>query len=347
MYEKTKHHNLNKNQQAQAAATTQASNDGQPSHEELFMALMRNNYRQISEHKSASGFGGGGVPLTDQWKPPIMPVRGQKINFRQPFLNNESKSKQHQQLHLSDIYPHNAFSPLAHQLPPPQPLLNTGANNRGGPVPGPPMPQQQPLDLGTYREDSPIPLISSARLSTGEAQSKKTRPELQQQQHHHHHQQQQQQQQAPPPPPQIPMPTYPSLGPVGFPGAPLMSVAALIDAGYPTSGPAQVKPPSNPASAFSMGLVPSRHPSDTPPLLISSVPVTSNPIDRPKEISSRPMVIKCEPGVEVTYSAALSATCGTRSSHCRKSIPSSRCSTCRQTGRSQSQTRAYFDNTIQ
>ena len=38
--------------------------------------------------------------------------------------------------------------------------------------------QQQPLDLGTYREDSPIPLISSARLSTGEAQTKKTRPDI-------------------------------------------------------------------------------------------------------------------------------------------------------------------------
>jgi hypothetical protein len=165
------------------------------------------------------------------------------------------------------------------------------------------MPQQQPLDLGTYREDSPIPLISSARLSTGEAQSKKTRPEpqqqqqQQQQQQHHHHQQQQQQAQ---PPQQISMPAYPNLGPVGFPVAPLMSVAALVDAGYSTSATAQVKPPSNPASAFSMGLATPRHPSDTPPLLMSSVPVTCNPIDRPVEISSRPLVIKSEPGVEVT-----------------------------------------------
>ena len=192
------------------------------------------------------------------------------------------------------IYPHNAFSPLAHQLPPPQPLLNTSTNSRAGPAPGPPMPQQQPLDLGTYREDSPIPLISSARLSTGEGQAKKTRPEQQmQQQHHHLHQQQQA-------PPQIAMQSYPSLGPVGFPGAPLMSVAALIDAGYPTSGTAQVKPPSNAASAFSMGLAPPRHPSDTPPLLMSSLPLNCNPIDRPVDITSRPVFIKSEPGVEMT-----------------------------------------------
>jgi hypothetical protein len=96
------------------------------------------------------------------------------------------------------------------------------------------------------------------------------------------------------------MPAYPNLGPVGFPVAPLMSVAALVDAGYSTSATAQVKPPSNPASAFSMGLATPRHPSDTPPLLMSSVPVTCNPIDRPVEISSRPLVIKSEPGVEVT-----------------------------------------------
>ncbi len=79
------------------------------------------------------------------------------------------------------IDPYNTFSQLAHQLP--QPLLNTGANNRGGLVPVSPMPMQQPLNFGTYSEDSPIPLISSARLSNGEAQSKKTRPEPQQQQH--------------------------------------------------------------------------------------------------------------------------------------------------------------------
>ena len=189
------------------------------------------------------------------------------------------------------IYPHTAFSPLAHQLPPPQPLLTTGGSSRGGPAAGPPMlPQQQPLDLGTYREDSPIPLISSARLSTGEAQVKKTRPDPPQQQ----------QQVPPPPPPQIPMPAYHGLGPVGFPVAPLMSLATLIDAGYATSGTAQVKPPSNTASAFALGLTP-RHPSDTPPLLTSSVqpPVSTTPTDRPAEASSRLIVIKSEPGVDV------------------------------------------------
>lgn len=29
------------------------------------------------------------------------------------------------------LYPHTAYSPLAHPLPPPQPLLNATAGNRG------------------------------------------------------------------------------------------------------------------------------------------------------------------------------------------------------------------------
>ena len=214
------------------------------------------------------------------------------------------------------IYPHTAFSPLAHQLPPPQPLMNPVINSRGGSVAGPPPamhPQIQPLDLGTYREDSPIPLISSARLSTGESQAKKTRPE------------QSAPQQPPPPPlpPQIAMPAYPSLGPVvGFPGAPLMSVAALIDAGYTTSGAgagAQVKPASsnnNPvASAFALGLTP-RHPSDTsPPLVVASAiaPVSCTGIDRAAEAGAallRPVVIKNELGmVEVPPISSSSVVC--------------------------------------
>lgn len=184
------------------------------------------------------------------------------------------------------LYPHVAYPPMPphHQLqPPPQLTGSGGSSNR---VPGAPLiPQQQPLDLGTYREDSPIPLITPARLSTasGETQVKKSRLDPPPQQ------------QPPPPPPQIPMPPYPSLAPVGFPGAPLMSVAALIDAGYTTSGTAQVKPPTNPA--FALGLT--RHPSDTPPLLVSSVPVVPS-ADRPAETSTtRPVVIKSEPGIDV------------------------------------------------
>lgn len=79
-----------------------------------------------------------------------------------------------------------------------------------------------------------------------------------------------------------------------------MSVAALIDAGYTnvTGSTGQGKPPSNAASTFSMGLAPPRHLSDTPPLLVSTVPAVSNPIDRPAEVSNRPMIIKNEPSVE-------------------------------------------------
>lgn len=175
------------------------------------------------------------------------------------------------------LYPHTAFAPLSHPLPPPQSLPS---NNRPLAVPpGAPQlqlpQQQQPLDLGTYREDSPIPLISSARLPTGEAQSKKTRPEGS----------------LPPQPPPIPtIPGYPSLGPVvGFPGTtPLMSVAALIDAGFNTSA-AQVKPPSsgNAAAFAALGLsstgTTNRLPSGTPPLMHSSVAAPS------------PVVVKNEP----------------------------------------------------
>ena len=60
-------------------------------------SFMRNNYRQISEHKSASGFGGGSVPLTDQWNPPIMPVRGHNKNFRQPFSQQIMTAMKQQQ----------------------------------------------------------------------------------------------------------------------------------------------------------------------------------------------------------------------------------------------------------
>lgn len=165
------------------------------------------------------------------------------------------------------IYPHTAFSPLAHPLPPPQALPTSSRAM-------PPAPQQQPLDLGTYREDSPIPLISSSRLPTGEAHGKKTRPE----------------QQPPPPPQSIPvLPAYPSLGPVGYPGsAPLMSVAALIDAGFSTSA-TQVKPPSSSGlPQYALGLPPTaRLPSDTPPLMPTPSSAASVP--------PMPVIIKTEP----------------------------------------------------
>lgn len=185
------------------------------------------------------------------------------------------------------LYPHTAFSPLSHPLPPPQ-SLPTNSRSLVPPV-GPQLQlpqQQQPLDLGTYREDSPIPLISSARLSTGETLNKKGRPDGPQPGPPPPPTQQQ-----PPPPPIPAMPAYPSLGPVvAYPGAaPLMSVAALIDAGINTSA-AQVKPPPSSsglsqlppgaAAAYALGLTTStnRHPSDTPPLMPGGPAVTPLPV---------------------------------------------------------------------
>ena len=91
-------------------------------------------------------------------------------------------------------------------------------------------PQQQPLDLGTYREDSPIPLISSARLSGSSGDVKKSSGRA----------------------PDVPI--IPSFG------GTMMSVAALVDAANAAAASGK---PADPA-AFVLGL---RPPSVTPPLM--------------------------------------------------------------------------------
>lgn len=91
-------------------------------------------------------------------------------------------------------------------------------------------PQQQPLDLGTYREDSPIPLISSARLSGSSGDVKKSAGRN----------------------PDVPI--IPSFG------GTMMSVAALVDAANAAAASGK---PADPA-AFVLGL---RAPSVTPPLI--------------------------------------------------------------------------------
>ena len=108
------------------------------------------------------------------------------------------------------------------------------------------------------------------------------------------------------------MPGYPSLGPVGFPGAPLMSVAALIDAGFNTSAAQVNKPPqsnsaaaanSSAAAAYaSLGLS-SRLPScGTPPLLLQQNPslppsISHGPTNTAASSSEqpRPVIVKNEP----------------------------------------------------
>ena len=272
------------------------------------------NSNKSSSSRSSGSTVGSGTPVgrADQTTPLSLITPAKSITTASPYIpagvsvesapppahtaRNEREMRERGDLRDVRHYPNTAFSPLAHPLPPPH-LSVVNSTGRPGqpPVPLPPQivvpQQQQPLDLGTYREDSPIPLISSARLSTADALSKKARAD-----------QQQQQQQAPPPP--IPhMPGYPSLGPVGFPGAPLMSVAALIDAGFNTSAAQVNKPPqSNPAAYASLGLS-SRLPScGTPPLLLQPNPslppsISHGPTNTAASSSEqpRPVIVKNEP----------------------------------------------------
>ena len=199
---------------------------------------------------------------------------------------NEREMRDARDMRDVRLYPNTAFSPLAHPLPPPHLSVNSTARSGQPPVPLPIVvpQQQQPLDLGTYREDSPIPLISSARLSTADALGKKTRVD---------------QQQAPPPPSIPHMPGYPSIGPTGFAlgGAPLMSVAALIDAGFSTASvnKPQSNSASNAAAAYALTLS-SRLPTcDTPPLLLQPNPSLPPMSHGAPSTEPRPVIVKNEP----------------------------------------------------
>ena len=128
----------------------------------------------------SSGFGEGGVPLTDKWNPPFMPVRGQNKNFgvivgpsersdrdsmrpdhRELLQRSFELSQQLQLLEARDQRQHtvsyNPYEqmPIYYAVPCPDSSQHSYSPNptSGGPVPGTPMPQQHPLNLGTYRED--------------------------------------------------------------------------------------------------------------------------------------------------------------------------------------------------
>ena len=150
------------------------------------------------------------------------------------------------------MYPRSAYSPLAHPLPPP-------SLRSGGGVSTPH--QQQPLDLGTYRDDSGAgnALISSARLnaagagsvaSTGGGDAPVASGRM-----------------ARPPPPELPLMNFPSLG-IGGIGT-MMSVATLVDAINAQGG----KPPrgGDPAGVLFLGLTPPRPPSVPSPPIMSSI----------------------------------------------------------------------------